>query len=277
MASSGEKPIPRVLAVTSGKGGVGKTNIVGNTAIALAKLGKRVAIMDADVGLGNVDIIFNLRPKYNISHVITGEKSLADVMVTTDHGIKVIPGGSGFANLTQLTDGEKLNLLSELEILEELVDIVLIDTGAGISSNVLYFNQAADECVVVATKEPTSITDAYALMKVLSRDYGTNYFKLIVNMVSSKKEAKSVYATLSGAIDRFLGNVVLEFFGYVPEDALLQKAVLKRSTVLDFAPKSPSGKSIGTIAQRIIRSPRRSTSDGNIKFFMKRLFDASVS
>lgn len=268
-------PVPRVIAVTSGKGGVGKTNLVGNMAIALKKSGKRVVIVDADVGLGNIDIIFNLRPPYNISHVISGEKRLSQVMVTTSHGVGIVPGGSGFAHLTRLTDGEKLNLLSEFETLEEIADIILVDTGAGISANVLYFNAAADDCVVIATREPTSITDAYALMKVLSKDYGTRYFKLVVNMVESEKEAKAVYASLCGAIDRFLGNVVLEYCGYIPFDTALQKAVRGRSTVIDTAPRSASARAMGTIAGKLAGSPLRKASDGNITFFMRRVFDTA--
>lgn len=273
--TSGGRSIPRVIAVTSGKGGVGKSHCVGSLAIALTKLGKRVVIMDADVGLANIDILFNVRPRYNIGHIISGEKELKEVMVTTKHGVKIIPGGSGFANLTQLSDGEKLNLLSEFETLADMADIVLVDTGAGISSNVLYFNAASDENIVIATREPTSITDAYALMKVLARDYGIRYFKLVINMVNSEKEAKSVYASLGGAMDRFLGNVVLEYYGYIPYDPQLQKAVLKRSTVFEYAPESPSATRIGTLARKVAESKIRPGSDGNIKFFMKRIFDAA--
>jgi len=272
---SKNKVIPRVLAVTSGKGGVGKTNLVGNLAVTLERLGKRVVILDADVGLANIDIIFNMRPEYNISHVISGEKNIKQVIVTTEHGVKIIPGGSGFAHLTNLNEGEKLNLLSEFETIGDIADIVLIDTGAGISSNVLYFNSSADECIVIATREPTSITDSYALMKVLSKDYGTKYFKLIVNMVESERDAKTVYASLSHAMDRFLGDVVLEYFGCIPQDPMLPKAVIKHSTVLDFAPHAPSSAAIEKIAQKIASSPRKSGTDGNIKFFMKRIFDTA--
>lgn len=271
----GNGSTPRVIAVTSGKGGVGKSHYVGSLALALTRLGKRVVIVDGDVGLANIDILFNLRPRYNISHILNGEKKLKQVMVTTEHGVKIIPGGSGFANLTQLSDGEKLNLLSEFEALEEMADFVLVDTGAGISSNVLYFNAASDENIVIATREPTSITDAYALIKVLARDHGTKYFKLVVNMVESEKEAKSVYASLGGAIDRFLGNVVIEYLGYIPFDQNLQKAVLKRSTVIEHAPQSPSAISIGRLAKKIAESKLRPGSDGNIKFFMKRILDAA--
>ncbi|MBF0233327.1 MAG: MinD/ParA family protein [Desulfamplus sp.] len=274
MPSGATRTFPRVISVTSGKGGVGKTNMVGNLAIALTEIGKRVVIIDADVGLANIDIIFNMRPKYNISHVISGEKSLHEVMVTTHHGVNIIAGGSGFANMTQLTHGEKLNLLTEFETLENMADIILLDTGAGISSNVLYFNSAADECIVIATREPTSITDAYALMKVMSQEYGTKYFKLLVNVVDSKKDAKMVYATLDNAIGRFLKNVVLEYLGNIPSDINLQKAVLHRSTVLDYAPDSPSSQAIRDIAGKIASSPIRASTDGNIKFFMKRILDA---
>ncbi len=277
MTSSQINPIPRVLAVTSGKGGVGKTNMVGNIAVALTKLGKRVLILDADMGLANIDIIFNMRPDYNISHVISGEKSLKQVIVTTKHGVKIIPGGSGFAHLTNLTEGEKLNLLSEFEMLGELADIVLIDTSAGISSNVLYFNSAADECIVIATREPTSITDSYALMKVLSKNYGTKHFKLVVNMVQSEKDAKAVYSTLSSAMERFLGNVVLEYFGFIPMDTMLPKAVINHSTVLNFAPDAPSSTALKKLAGKIADSPGRFDADGNIKFFMKRLFNTADS
>ena len=267
--------IPRVLAVTSGKGGVGKTHMVGNLAIALAELGHRVVILDADVGLANIDIIFNLRPKYNISHVTSGEMSLVDVMVKTSHGVSIIPGGSGFAHLTQLTEGEKLNLLSEFETLETMVDYILIDTGAGISSNVLYFNAAADECLVIATREPTSITDSYALMKVLSQDYGIRYFKLVVNMVTSEKEAKVVYASLSGALDKFIGNVVLEYAGFIPMDAQLQKAVLNRNAIIDYAPKAPAAKALATLAASIAAGPAITNNEGNLTFFMNRVFNSA--
>ncbi len=273
LSDAGNSTTPKVIAVTSGKGGVGKTNIVGNLAIALTALGKRVVIVDSDVGLANIDIIFNMRPKYNIRHIVDGEMTLEEVLVTTSHGVKILPGGSGFSHLTQLTDGEKLNLLTEFETLERMADIVLLDTGAGISSNVLYFNSAADECIVIATREPTSITDSYALMKVMAREYGTRYFKLLVNVVNSQKEAKSVYASLDGALSRFLKNIVLEYLGYIPYDPVFQKAVLNRSPVIDYAPVSPSASAITGIARKIVDSPIRTSSDGNIKFFMKRIMD----
>ncbi len=261
---------PRVIAVTSGKGGVGKTNIVGNLAVSLARKGKRIVIIDADVGLANIDILFNLRPKYSIRHVVTSEKRLDQVMVTSEHGIKIIPGGSGFADLTNLTQGEKLNLLSEFETLAPQADLILVDTGAGISSNVLYFNSAADDCVVVSTAEPTSITDAYALMKVMSQEYGTRRFKLIVNVVESEKEGKRVFATLSQALDKFLKNVVLEFLGYIPFDKQVQQSVRKRSLFMDMVSDTPAALAMDRIARDLENSPSR--GDGNLTFFMDKVF-----
>lgn len=273
---TGTNNLPRVIAVTSGKGGVGKTNLVGNMAVALSNKGHRVVIIDADVGLANIDIIFNLRPEYNIRHVISSEKTLKQVMVESEHGIKILPGGSGFADLTQLNEGEKLNLLSEFETLSDQADIILVDTGAGISANVLYFNSACDECVVIATKEPTSITDAYAMMKVMSQEYGTRDFKLIVNMVDSEADAKRVYASLSGALDKFLGNVVLEYSGFIPFDRQLQRSVQKRSLIMDDAPDSTASKAIETISDNIERSRTKIDSRGNLTFFMNKVFQAAT-
>ncbi|MCP4020499.1 MAG: MinD/ParA family protein [Desulfobacteraceae bacterium] len=270
MASENRK-YPRVIAVTSGKGGVGKTNIVGNMAVALSRAGKRVVIIDADVGLANIDIIFNLRPQYSIRHVVSSEMSLQEVMVTTDHGISIIPGGSGFADLTQLSEGEKLNLIGEFEALADISDVIFVDTGAGISSNVLYFNSTSDECIVIATKEPTSITDAYALMKVMSQQHDSKYFKLIVNMVDNEKEAKRVYAALSSALDKFLKDVVLEYAGFIPFDPHLQKAVQKRGLIMDLHPLSPASKAMEDLAVNLVNTTRRPHSQGNLKFFVNKM------
>jgi len=209
--------------------------------------------------------------------VIDGEKDLSEIIVDVRENVSVIPGGSGFADLTQLTEGEKLHLLSEFDSLNQSLDYVLIDTGAGISSNVIYFNLAADECYIVATHEPTSITDAYAMMKVMSTKHGAKRFKLIVNMVESESEAKSVYASLSQAIDRFLSGVILEFTGYIPMDRKLKQAVLKRDTVISLFPDAISSQRIQGICDIIMHSPRNYESDGNIKFFLKQVMEFEKS
>lgn len=264
---------PRVIAVTSGKGGVGKTNIVGNMAVAAAKMGKKVMVLDADLGLANIDIIFGIHPEYNIGHVLSGEKKLSEIMVQTPSGIRIIPAGSGFINLTRLTDGEKLSLLAEFDALEETPDLFLIDTGAGISANVIYFNLAAEECIIVATPEPTSVTDAYAMMKVMSTRHGARHFKLLINMVADATEAKHVFVNLSQAADRFLNGIVMEYVGYIPMDARVREAVRKQKTVLELFPLCDFSKQIKAIAAELFDGPRRMDAEGNIKFFFNRFME----
>jgi len=265
---------PRVIAVTSGKGGVGKTNIVGNLAIAFRRLGRRVLILDGDLGLANIDIIFGLNPIYNIKHVINGEKDLTEVIVEGPEEICIIPAGSGLHELVHLTNGQKLNLLNEFDRLNEDFDIFLIDTGAGISSNIIYFNIAAQERIVVATCEPSSITDAYALMKVMFTQYGTKSFKLLVNMVTHEEEARSVFENLSNAIVRFLNGMSLEYLGFIPKDDNFQSAVKQQRTVLQRYPESESSKSFCDLAQRLLAGSAKASCDGNIKFFWRKLMDS---
>ena len=269
--------VPRVIAVTSGKGGVGKTNIVANLAVAFSKLGQNVLILDADLGLANIDIIFGVRPEFNIGHVVNGEKNLADIMVEVMPNIRIIPAGSGLADLTMLTEGQKLHLLSEFEALDGMADVVLIDTGAGISSNVVYFNLAADECIIVATHEPTSITDAYAMMKVMSNNHGRNRFKLLVNMVKTTQEAKQVYLTLSQAADKFLKGAVLEYMGHIPQDDKLKQSVLNRKAVMELYPNALFSRHILEKAKSILNTPPPFDTKGNVKFFMKRFMTFSES
>jgi len=268
---SGKSPFPRVISVTSGKGGVGKTNIVGNLAVALRRLGKRVLILDGDLGLANIDIIFGLNPAYNIKHVINGEKDLADVIVEGPEEIRIIPAGSGLQRLVDLTQGQKLNLLNEFDALEEDFDIFLIDTGAGISSNVIYFGIAAEERIVVATSEPASITDAYALIKVMFTKHGTKTFKLLVNMADHAEEAKSVFENLSNAVVRFLKGISLEYVGFIPRDGNLEKSVRQQCTVIERYPESPSSRGFSELANRLLASSENVAQDGNIKFFWKKL------
>ena len=194
----------RVIAITSGKGGVGKTSIVGNLGYALTKLGKKVLILDADLGLGNLDVLLGLAPKYNLSHVILGEKTIEDIIVEGPGKMRILPASSGIQELTHLNKDQKIQILTQLDLLIESVDILFIDTAAGISSNVMDFNATAQEVVVVVSPEPTSITDAYALMKVLSLKYSGKDCKLMVNMVSRPEEGREVFRQLQLVTDRFL-------------------------------------------------------------------------
>jgi flagellar biosynthesis protein FlhG len=266
-----ESPSPRVIAVTSGKGGVGKTSIVGNLAIAFRRLGNRVLVLDGDLGLPNIDIIFGLNPIYNIRHVIEGEKDLSEVIIQGPEEVLVIPADSNMHELAHLTDGQKLNLLTEFDRLNGDFDVFLIDTGAGISSNILYFNIAAQERIVVVTSEPTSIADAYALVRTIHRQHGTDRFKLLVNRVNNTEEARSIFEVLSNALGASMRNVSLEYIGFIPEDENFQRAIRQRSTVLQRYPESASSKSFCSLAKHLLANSSTAPSDGNIKFFFRKL------
>ncbi|MFH2047315.1 MAG: MinD/ParA family protein [Pseudomonadota bacterium] len=271
-AESGKKAKgPRVIAVASGKGGVGKTNIVVNLAIAFRRIGYRVLIFDADLGLANIDIIFGLNPKYNIENIINGEKELSQIIVKGPEGVDIIPASSGVQELTQLTEGQKINLLNEFDMLNRKYDLLLVDTGAGVSSNVIYFNLAADERMIVVTPEPTSVTDAYALIKILYFKYEIKNFYLILNMVNDEKEAKSVYDKFVKVVNRFMGGISIEYAGFIPRDNLLREAVARRKPVMRAFPEAKSCNSFRLLANHISKRDKNMQIDGNIKFFWKRL------
>ncbi|CAB1076960.1 Flagellar synthesis regulator FleN [Olavius algarvensis Delta 1 endosymbiont] len=194
----------RVIAITSGKGGVGKTNIVANLGYAFTRMGKKVLILDADLGLGNLDVLLGLAPRFNLSHVIMDEKTIDDILVEGPGKMKILPASSGIQELTNLTREQKINILTQLDHLINDIDILLIDTAAGISPNVMDFNATAQEIVVVVSPEPTSITDAYALMKVLSLKYSEKICKLLVNRTARPEEGREVFRQLHLVTDRFL-------------------------------------------------------------------------
>jgi flagellar biosynthesis protein FlhG len=260
-----------VFTVTSGKGGVGKTNIVGNLAITYQRMSKRVLIFDADLGLANIDIIFGINPKYTIEEVIKGEKELSQIIARGPEGVAIIPASSGVQELSHLTEGHKINLLNEFDLLNNMYDILLIDTGAGISSNVIYFNLAAQERIVVVTPEPTSITDAYALIKVMFMQHGTNKFIILMNMVRNEKEAISVYKHLSRVVEKFMGSISLDYAGYIPYDKHLHESVNRREPVTCCHPQSSSSQSFKKLAECLLDQTGERHQDGSIQFFWKRL------
>ncbi|MBI3014029.1 MAG: MinD/ParA family protein [Candidatus Tectomicrobia bacterium] len=267
---SGKPELVRVIAVTSGKGGVGKTNVVANLAYALTQLGLRVLVLDADLGLANLDVLLGLSPKYTIQHVLRGDRTLAEIMIPGVGGMMILPASSGVQSLAELSEAEKLGLLTELELLEEQYDVLLIDTGAGIASNVMYFNVAAQEVIVVVTPEPTSITDAYALMKVLALEYCERHFRLLVNNASTAAEAKEVYRKISAVADKYL-EASIDFLGFIPYDEALLKAVRQQKAVLQAFPGCPASRAFKTLARRILNLPQPLHPKGNIQFFWKRL------
>ncbi len=270
-------PQLRVIAVTSGKGGVGKSNVVVNLGLALTQQGIKVLLIDADLGLANVDILLGLNPQYTIHDVLQLRKTLPEVLVEGPEGLKILPASSGIPELADLDEYQKMFLLNELDNYSESIDVVLIDTGAGISRNVLFFNIAASERVVVANNEPTSITDAYALIKVLATQHNERRFKLLVNGLSQPREAEAVYRTLLKVAERFLGrDISLEYLGYIPHDDSVPKAVLKQQPVLTLYPKARVSKAFTAMAQRLWETPAPEEVDGNIKFFWRRLLQYRI-
>ncbi len=265
-------PPLRVIAITSGKGGVGKSNLVVNLGLALARQGRKVLLIDADLGLGNLDILLGLNPSFTIHDVLSRRRSLDEVLITGPEGIKILPASSGIPEMAELAPEQKLMLLHELDNYSGTLDVVLIDTGAGISRNVLFFNIAAQEILVVANHEPTSITDAYALIKVLATHHGERRFRLVVNGVGSPADGHLVYRTLCKVADRFLGQTIsLDLLGVIPHDEAIGRAVLKQQPVLQLYPKAKASRWITDLAERLWESPSLPLGAGNIKFFWQRL------
>jgi len=267
-----EESFVRVIAVTSGKGGVGKTNVVANLGYALTRLNKKVLLLDADVGLANLDVLLRLTPRYNLKHVLSGEKPISEVVIPGPGGMKILPASSGVQELTDLNREQKLCLLSELNSLHDETDVLLIDTSAGISSNVMYFNLAAQEILIVVSPEPTSITDAYAMMKVLFLKYSKNHFKLLVNSAKNAREAKEVFNNLSLVAQKFL-NLSIDYWGYIPRDEHVVKAVRQQKTLIELYPDSPASKCFFNLAEKVCKNQPDTSSDGNICFFWSQILE----
>ncbi|MCE5229412.1 MinD/ParA family protein [bacterium] len=250
VATPATRQIPHVITITSGKGGVGKTNLTANIGWHLRQLRRRVLIIDADLGLANIDVLLGLSPEFNLGHVIRGEKSMAEVLMRGPGGMRILPADSGVTELTELNDSQRMRILSEMESLQEDFDYILIDTGAGIASNVMYFNLAAQTMVVVVTPEPTSLTDAYALIKVLSGRYRQRRFKILANDVRDEAEGSEVFTNLTRVTDRFL-DVSLDYLGCVPHAPQLRKAVQMQRLLSEVEPNSAAASAIRKLARKI--------------------------
>ncbi|RMF81775.1 MAG: MinD/ParA family protein [Nitrospirae bacterium] len=261
----------KVLSITSGKGGVGKTNIVANLAYALTERGLRVLVLDADLGLGNIDVLLGLNPPLTLHDCLRGDATLQEILVTGPGGMRILPAPSGLAELTHLSEADRLRFLAGLDELEEPVDVFIIDTGAGIAANVCFFSMAAQEIYVVATPEPTSLTDAYAYIKVMSRHHGEHHFKLVVNEVEGEREALAVYRHLTAVCDRFL-TIRLELAGFIPHDPKLARAVRDQQLVTERYPEAISSRHFRELAKEVERSPAAMFPKGNIQFFWRRLW-----
>jgi flagellar biosynthesis protein FlhG len=260
----------RIITITSGKGGVGKTNVSVNMALAYARIGKKVVVMDADLGLANVNVMLNMIPKFNLYHVIRKQKTMKEIMVETDYGISIVAGASGFSKIANLTEEERQSFIEELDSLSNF-DIIIIDTSAGVSSNVLDFIAAADDAVIITTPEPTAITDAYGIIKIIATEYDNLNMglKLVVNRVKSYAEAKEVADRMTYVAGQFL-NLKVDYLGCIFDDSTVSQAVLRQKPFMVIDPRCKASQCVQHIVGRMEKSELRRT--GGFGNMLRRLF-----
>ncbi len=269
-----QKPV-QVVAVTSGKGGVGKSNITVNLAVSLAQQGQKVLVMDGDLGLANIDVLLGLSPGYNLSHVINGECSLEDTIIEGPAGIKIIPASSGTRSMADLSPAENAGIIRAFSELTTPVDTLMIDTAAGLSESVVSYIRAAREVIVVVCDEPASITDAYAMIKVMNRDFDVQRFHILSNQAHSIQQGRELYMKLSRVADKYL-DATLDFMGSVPYDDYLKKSVQKQKCVIQQYPRSPAAMAFRKLSQKIQDWPIPQTMEGHLEFFIERLINYSA-
>jgi len=267
----GDRPT-NVIAVTSGKGGVGKTSVAVNLAVACAQMGDAVLLLDADLGLANVDVALGLRPRRDLSHVMAGECGLADILIEGPAGIRIVPASSGVARMADLGRAEHAGLVQAFSELEDPIDTFIVDTGAGIDTAVLTFASACQQVLVVICDEPTSMADAYALIKVLHTEAGVGRFQILANMVESEVQGRRLFEKLLAICERFL-DVGLSYVGSVPSDPYLRKAVRSQCAVVLAYPRSPAAQAFKAAAIRVRQSSMGASAGGGITFFVERFVE----
>ncbi|SPF31495.1 Site-determining protein [Candidatus Desulfosporosinus infrequens] len=262
----------RVIAVTSGKGGVGKTNFTVNLALALAEYGQRIIILDGDLGLANVDIAFGLTARYTIEHLLSGEKTIEEILLSGPRGIGIIPGGSGVQELANLERDKLMHVIANLGRLEKMADLLIIDTGAGLGKTVTNFLRAADDIIIVTTPEPTSVTDAYGLLKTLRHDASEVPIHVVINRVWTETDAKETFQRLEIAVSKFLQGSI-NLIGWVYEDSLMGRSVMQQEPLGISYPESSAYHCIQWIAGTVAgiyhsTTPRQSSG---IRGFLSKL------
>ncbi len=268
-----QEPV-QVVAVTGGKGGVGKSNISINTAVAMAREGKRVVVLDGDLGLANLDVLLGVRARYNLSDVLEGQCDLRDVMVEGPGGVRIIPASSGTPHMANLGEQEHAGIIHAFSQLADDIDVLVVDTAAGISKTVISFVRASQEALIVVCDEPTSITDAYALIKVVNQDGNMNRFRVVANMVRGKSEGKRLFQKLSSVTDRFL-DVTLQYAGEIPHDDHVRKAVQRQKSVVELFPSCKASLAYQELARQMLRWPLPTAPSGHLEFFVERLIAAN--
>ena len=260
----------RVISVTSGKGGVGKSSVVANLATSLGQKGNRVLLLDGDFGLANLDILFDYNAKKNVFDLLHNHCEIGDVISRVAENVDIVPAGSGMLNFSSLTINEKSRLIELMEEVESSYDVLLIDTGAGINDDVTWLNSSANEIIVVVTPEPTSIADAYALIKILSQKHKIKNFKMLVNQAKTEGEAMRVYQHITSVSDKFL-SVAIDYLGHVLMDELVPQAIRMRKPIVSAFPRSNAAKNFSVLADTLVRKKERSVPNGNVQFFWKAL------
>ena len=260
----------RVIAVTGGKGGTGKTSIAVNLATALAQSGRKTMLLDGDLGLSNCDVLLGLTPRYTLEHVLKGERALEEIILETRSGVRVVPAASGVARMASLSLTEQNGIVQAFAGLPGALHTLIVDTAAGIGEQVLQFCQAAQQVLVVLRAEPTSFTDTYALIKVLSRDRGVRHFRVVTNLTRLPEEGQIAFRRLQRVTDRYL-EVVLEYAGDIPEDLSLQKSVQAQRPVLEAFPTCAAAKAFKSLARAANQWPMPAGPSGGIEFFMERM------
>ena len=263
-------PATKVIAITGGKGGVGKTNVSVNLSVALAQRGRDVMLMDADLSLANVDVLLGLQPACNLAHLVRGEVTLDQAIVQGPSGLRIVPASSGDRTMADLPQASQAAIISSFSQLARQPEVLIVDTAAGLAENVARFCQAAQHVVVVVCDEPASITDAYALIKVFSRDYGIRRFNVLSNMSRSRVDGRELFEKLLRVTDRFL-DVVLNHAGTIPSDGYLRKAVQEQRAVVEGYPTSWSAKAFGQLAEKVEGWRQPHSASGGLKFFFERL------
>ena len=269
-----QQGITRVISFTSGKGGVGKTSSVLNIGISLAREGRSVLLLDADLGLANLDVMLGIRPQATLHDVLEGRSSLRDILIPGPEGLMIIPSASGVESICTLSAAQRMHLLEAVGEIASNFDYLLIDTQAGIGSEVMYFNSAAGEVVCVINGEPTSLTDAYAMIKLLSRNYGERSISILVNNVSGEREAHEAFGRLARAVERFL-QVELRYLGFVPSDSAAREAVQAQSPVAQLFPSSQAALGYARVARRLDERFLEQRVKGGLQFFFQQILEVS--
>ena len=253
-SSQGDGKKTRIITITSGKGGVGKTNLSVNMALAFARIGKKVVVLDADLGLANVNVMLNMIPKYNLYHVIKKQKTIPEILVETEYGISIVAGASGFSQIANMGEAERHDFINEFDTLS-FADIIIIDTSAGVSSNVMDFIAAADDAIIITTPEPTAITDAYGIIKIIAMEYDTINIglKLVVNRAKGAVEAKSVADRITTISGQFL-NLKVDYLGFIYDDQAVAHAVRKQKPFMIIDPKCKASLCIQHLVERMDRN-----------------------